>query len=198
MARQYTRNELKVLWHLKRHGPCTLGPKGGSLLKSVASILDLRPQTLGYILRNLESESLILRSYDRGKPEFGPTGPKASRLIRIELVDPSMWLPELPPPLPLGVVMDQENRDLYERTCETPTEERVIEMLLVRNDELQAQINKLQEVIEGLAAENSKLAFQVEKLSRPARRHVSDHLSSRIQNALTPDQWDSLRRPRDD
>jgi len=169
------------------------------LLKSVASIVDLRPATFGYILRGLESESLVLRTYSKGKPVFDDrAGKKASRLIRIELVDPSMWLPELPPPIPLGIVMDQENRDLHERTCETPTEERVIEALLLRNDELQAQINKLQEVIEGLAAENSKLAYRVETLSQPARRHVADHLSSRIQNALTPEQWDSLRRPRND
>jgi len=196
MADQYTRNELKVLWHLKRYGPCVHNPKTGSLIVHVSGILDLRPNTFRGVLRHLESRTLVLRTYAKQQRSFGEGG--GNLLVRIELVDPSMWLPELPPPLPLGVVMDQENRDLYERTCETPTEERVIEMLLARNDELQAQINKLQEVIEGLAAENSKLAFQVEKLSRPARRHVADHLSSRIQNALTPEQWDQLRRPQDD
>jgi hypothetical protein len=195
MARQYTRNELKVLWSLKR-GPWTKQDKI-SLLKKQAGILDMRPATLAYVLKGLELESLVLRHYEKGRTSDWAKG-EYNPLVKVELVDPTMWLPELPPPLPLGIVMDQENRDLHERTCETPTEERVIEMLLIRNDELQAQVNKLQEVIEGLAAENSKLAFQVEKLSRPARRRVSDHLSSRVQNALTPEQWDQLRRPKND
>src|SRR5262252_5299158 len=150
MADQYTRNELKILWHLKRHGPLTCLPGSGSLIKSVAAVLDLRPNTFGYILRGLELRSLILRTYAKGKPDFASKGGQ-SQLLRIELVDPGMWLPELPPPLPLGTVMRNENNDLYERTCETPTEERVIEMLLIRNDELQAQINRLQEVIEAQA-----------------------------------------------
>jgi hypothetical protein len=194
MARQYTRNELKVLWSLKR-GPWIKGKT--SLLKEQAGILDVRSTTLAHILRTLELESLVLRHYAKGRSStWGKS--EHNPLIKVELVDPSMWLPELPPPLPLGVVMDQENRDLYKRTCETPTEERVIEMLLIRNDELQAQINKLQEVIEGLASENNKLAFQVEKLSRPARRHVSDHLKSRVKDALTPEQWDVLSHHQND
>jgi len=196
MADQYTRNELRILWHLKRHGPWVKHPKERSLLKGKAGELDIRPATLATILRVLEQRSLIIRHYEKGRSSKYASG-ENNPLLKVELVDPSIWLPELPPPLPLGVVMDQENRDLYEKTCETPTEERVIEMLLIRNDELQAQINKLQEVIEGLAAENNKLAFQVEKLSRPARRHVSDHLSNRIQGALTPEQWESLRHNND-
>ena len=200
MAEQYTRNQLKVLWHLKRHGPCVLPPSGESLLKSTASILDLRPQTLGYILRELEAKCLVLRSYSKGKPTFAGrgSGEQATRLIRIELVDPSIWLPELPPPLPLGTVMRNENNDLYDRTAHLPSEERVIQALLNRIDELQTVIDKLHHVVNDQAQENETLKEQVGRLTQPARRRVREHLYDQVRNRLPPEQAEALEHLHDD
>lgn len=194
---EYTRNELKILWYLKRHGPLVNGGPyqpgvDESIIRKVGTACDIRVSTMSHLLRKLEDQSLVIRTYKGPKSDFISKG-GYNPLVRLELVDPDMWLPELPPPLPLAVVLDKENHDMYERTAEVPTLERTIAALLDRNDELQRQIDKLCAVVKDQAAENDTLKAQVARLSQPARTHLSNGLSQRVQNALTPEQWDSLR-----
>ena len=202
MAEQYTRNQLKLLWFLKRKGgsfsrhPADMTP-GGSLLKVMAAELDIRASSVGSILRQLEAKSLVLRHYLKGRASAYASG-ENNPLIKVEMCDPKMWLPELPPPLPLGVVMQHENNDLYERTAELPSEERVIEALLARIDELQAVIDKLHTVVTTQAEENETLKHQVERLTKPARRQVRDHLYEQVRNRLPPEQAAALEHLNDD
>ena len=114
------------------------------------------------------------------------------------MCDPKMWLPELPPPLPLGTVMRNENNDLYERTAGLPSEERVIEALLNRIDELQSVIDKQHSIINDQAEENETLKHQVERLTQPARRRVREHLFDRVTDRLPPEQAEALRHLHDD
>jgi|SRR5215471_1433154 len=196
---EYSRNQLRVLWFLKRHGPLVrsldeLGPTKPGIVSIIGGELDIRTHTISYILRELESESLIIRSYVRPKSSFNDKG-GYNPMIRLELVDPSMWLPEMPPPLPLSAVIAHENEDLEERVlsqADEPTYERVISALLDRNTELQGQIDKLVQVVKDQAAENDTLKKQVER-SRGTGR-VSGRLSQRVQDALTVEQWDNLRK----
>ena len=199
MPKEYTRNELRILWHLKRHGPYTnpgvIAGRGGvesSIVNQICEQLDLRKHTVQAILRHLEKQLLVLRSYKRPKTESFGGGPGFNPMVRLELIDPDMWLPELPPPLPLGVVLANENEEMYQATSRAPTEERVIEMLLKRIEELQEVADKLHTIVTEQAAENETLKHQVERLTRPARKHLSEHLSSRVQDSLTPEQWDAL------
>jgi hypothetical protein len=155
--------------------------------------LDIRPSTVKYILRDLEQMTLVLRTYARTKSSFNDKG-GFNPMIRLELVDPSMWLPELPPPLSLGTVLAHENAEMEERVltqADGPTYERVIGALLDRNAELQGQIDKLVQVVKDQAAENDTLKKQVERSKGSGR--VSEHLSQRVQDALTPEQWNRLR-----
>jgi len=194
---EYTRNQLKVLWHLKRNGPLVNDPPtvADGILRKMSGELDIRVKTVGYILRQLEEWSLVLRTYRKGGGGLFGAGTGPNQMTRCELIDPGMWLPELPAPLTLGQVMRNENRDLDARTAQVPTEERTIVFLLDRNEELQSQIDKLCQVVKDQAAENETLKAQVARLSRPAKRHVSDHLSQRVADALGPEKWAELQHP---
>ena len=198
---EYTRNQLKLLWYLKRHGgsvsrpPNDLTP-GNSLMRKLGAELDIRVQSVGTIIRQLEGMSLVIRHYHKGRPSAYASG-ENNPLMKVELVDPGMWLPELPPPLPLAAVLANENEEMYHRTIQIPTEERVIEMLLARVDELQEVVDKLHTIVTEQAAENETLKQQVERLTRPARRQLSDHLMERIDQRLRPEQREDLRHLHD-
>ena len=202
-SNDYTRNELKILWYLKRKGPLVNnGPYSPaaerdikrSILHRLAIHCDIRKNTVAYILKSLEDRSIILRTYNRKKAiDFSDKTSGYNPIVRVELVDPTMWLPELPPPMPLGVVMAKETEEMYERSAEAPTLERTITALLDRNEELQNQINKLCLVVEAQEMENKELKDKVEKLSKPAKTHISNGLTDRVKSALTPEQWEKLR-----
>jgi len=180
MAEEYTRTQLRILWHLKRHGPLTNTdprPQGGGLTSSLAEELDLRVKTLGWNLRHLEQRSLILRTYKHGLRRFADNG--YNPMIRLELVDPTMYLPPCPAPLPLAAVMARENEEMGHRDEHEPSAEQIILALLKRNDELQGQIVKLQDIV-------SAQADQLVAASKPKPRQ-------RVRDALTPEQWEALR-----
>lgn len=179
----YTPNELRMLWHLKRNGP--LVREGNqSLLGQLAYNLSLSVGSTRTILRNLEQRCLVLRSYKYPQPHRFSEG-KNNPLLKIELVDPDMALPPVPP-LPLAVVVARENEELAERCAVEPSVEHMVDALIDRALELQKQVDKLQDVIAGLAAEN-------DRLRHPAQQSIQ-HITQRVRDALTPDQWDELRK----
>ena len=199
MARpEYTRNELKVLWYLKRHGPMTNnnpvpGVTESSIPNRLAAKCDIRTHTISYILRSLETKCLVIRTYRGAKSAKFADGPGYNPMVKLELVDPNMWLPELPAPPPLAAVLNHENEELHERTAHLPTVDRTIEMLLDRLDEYKAQIDKLCGIVRDVTAERDSLQHRVTELQRPAMKHVSEPSTHRIQEHLTPEQWDDLR-----
>ena len=197
MAEQYTRNQLRILWLLKRKGGSFSRPGKESLLKVMGQELDMRPASVSYVLRELERMSLVLRHYIKGRPSTYAGG-ENNPLVKVEMCDPGMWLPELPPPLPLGTVMRNENNDLYDRTAHLPSEERVIQALLNRIDELQTVIDKLHHVVNDQAQENETLKEQVGRLTQPARRRVREHLYDQVRNRLPPEQAEALEHLHDD
>jgi DNA-binding Lrp family transcriptional regulator len=193
-----THNELLVLHHLKRYGPIKRTHNGQSIANDMADELGMQHSTLRYLLRRLEDKCLILRSYAKPQThtfEGGANNP----MIKLELVDPDMvlepipqvFVPHEPPkPLPLAVTMERENRELEERIDHSngdrePSVESIVDALIDRALELQKQVDKLQNVIEGLNKENERLH---KATAKPA------HLSSRVQGVLTAEQWDNLRR----
>jgi hypothetical protein len=115
--------------------------------------------------------------------EFGKGG--SNQLIRIELVDPDMYLPPLIP-IPLAVVVAHENEELYERTAHEPTADDILEALLHRITELQGQVDKLQDIV---SAQADKIQQQAKEVKRKER---DPHLTQRLQGALTPEQWEAL------
>ena len=175
---EYTRNELKILWHLKRNRGVVENPDG--VIIPMSETLDIRRGTCLYIVKLLEEKCLLVRAF--GAPRKGT---KAA-IVRIELIDPQMYLPPLPAPMPLASVISHENNDLYERTTCEPSSEAVILALVTENEKLRFQINKLQEVVNSLAAENEQLKKQ------PTRKPRDPGLTQRLQDALPPEVWDSL------
>ena len=182
---EYTNNELRVLWYLKRHGPL-VRRNNESLLRRVVSDLNdaIAIDTIRTILLHLEKRSLVLRTYKRGLQPFnsGQNNP----MLKLELVDPEMWLPPCPPPIPLAVVVAHQNEELEERTAHEPTIEAIVGALIDRSIELQKQVDKLHDMVEGLNAEN-------ERLRKEARPKPAPHLTSRVRDVLTPEQWETLR-----
>ena len=184
---EYTNTELRILWYLKRHGGVITAKTDSpyeSLGGLLASELRVSPGHLRYALRHLEANCVILKTYKRpikqdfaGNAGFNP-------ILKIELVDPNLKLPTEPPPLPLAVVVAHENQDLYERTAVTPSPEAILEALLNRIGELQTQVDKLQDIV----AQQADLLAKADKHTRAS----VDHLTSRIQGALTAEQWDAL------
>lgn len=193
--------ELKILWSLKRSGGFREVKEGAGtghgFLGPWADELECTQKTLGAVLRGLEEKSVILRTYKGGKTPGFAAGYRP--LLRVELVDPQMKIPPIPPLSP-GFVMERENEEEYIR-CDgdvqgtDPTPEAVILALLNRNDELAArilelegQINKLQDIVEEQA---NKLTQASQERTR--NRKYPEHLTGRIQDALTPEQWERLR-----
>lgn len=182
---RYSDTELRILWYLKRNGPIERGT--ASLIQEFADILGIKVHSLTYCLRNLENQSIILRTYERGKPEFADNrGPSA--LIRVELVDPNMQLPAIEP-LPLAIVVARENEELYERTVHEPSPDDVIMALLTENTKLRDQIEKLKDIIEGQAKELIKHQEQ-------SKRKVPEHLMSQVKDALPPEIWEEITHGR--
>lgn len=180
----YTRNELRVLWYIKKRNPLlskSFNVKD-SLIVEIATDQDLRKNTVSAILKHLEVNCIIVRTYKRpitaefaGKVGYNP-------LIKIELIDPDMYLPPLPAPLPLAAVVAKENEDLYERTNHEPSVEAIVEALLNRVIVLQGQVDKLQGIVESQAAE----------LIKRKERPVREHLTSRIKDILPPEDWEKI------
>jgi hypothetical protein len=200
-APHYSHNQLLVLHHLKRYGPI-LKPPRDTITRTMAAELGMKDATLKYVLRTLETQCIILRSYKNGKPSFGDKAGTNHPMTKLELVDPDMVLPAIPQvyvttppdqqrkPTPLGIVMAHENEELDERVESSngkePTVESVIDALIDRALELQKQVDKLQDVIEGLNAENARLV----KAAKPQ----PTHLSSRVRDVLPPDVWERLKK----
>ena len=194
---EYSYNELRVLWCLKRHGGIMTdeNPKQKKgIYDRLSNELDVSRPSLKYTLRMLEQKSLVLRTYRKVKAstfrEKANSG--YNPLVRLELVDPHMWLPELPK-LSLGVVIAHENEDLGRRMEHEPSIEGALIAVLDRNDELQKQIEKLREIIDAQANECLQLKDKLARLERPARTHISTGLNQRVKDALTPEQWDALK-----
>jgi hypothetical protein len=192
---EYTHNQLLILHHLKRYGPITK-PPNDSILRVTAAELGMKVSALTYQLRTLEAKCLVLRTYERPATRQFGAGASNNPLTRLELVDPNMTLPAIPQvyvdrqrkPTPLGIVIAEENEDLEERiehrNHDEPSVESIVEALVDRALELQKQVDKLQNVIAGLNAENARL-----RQPKP-----QPHLSARVRDVLTDDQWDALRR----
>jgi DNA-binding transcriptional regulator GbsR (MarR family) len=180
----YTPSQLRVLHCLRRHGGKLLV---GKTVKHIYSYIEeemhMQNSSVRTALRELEAASIVIRTFKRPVTGFAG-GPNT--LIRVEMVDPKMPLPPCPP-LPLAVVIARENAELAERTAHEPERDDVIEALLVRNEELQGQIEKLQSVVE-------KLNDELESLrKKESRKKVPEHLTQRLQDALTPEKWEELR-----
>jgi hypothetical protein len=183
---EYTPRELQILWHLKRAGGKITRTTNHSLLSETAYALNMRASTFRHLCADLETRCIILRTYRLGKSatfESGRNNPCTS----IELVDPRMDLPYLAP-LPAAVIIAHENDELAERLTREPSTEQIVEALIDRALELQKQIDKLQDVVDGLNAENTRLQAQAR-----SRREPTPHLQQRVQSVLTAEQWDTLR-----
>lgn len=180
----FTSNEIRMLHYLKRHGPIIKQKGQGSLINRISEEVPLTAGTTRAVLRTLEVKCVILRTYTRGQAaKFGEN--KGSLLIRVELIEPNMILPPMPRSVPPLVIDAQENEELYQRTAIEPSPDAVILALLSRNEELQDQITKLQDVI-------MRQQEQLTAMQKDQTRKVPEHLSSRIRDALTPEQWDQL------
>jgi hypothetical protein len=178
----YTNNEIRMLWYLKRHGPVSR-PKGKH--PSIHGLLSREiPMGLGAVkavLRTLEDKCAVLRTYQKGmnSGKFGDM--QGNALLKVELTDPNMILPPYPKSVPPQVIDAIENEEMFQRTAVEPSPDAVILALLARNEELQDQVRKLQDVIQQLSAQQERI-----------KRTVPEHLTRRIQDALTPEQWESL------
>lgn len=185
---EYTRKELQILWYLKRNGGVVTAKSDqskDSIVTIMAETLGMRRQSINYYLRELEKRCLLIKTYAKGV-KIGSLG--YAIIVKIELIDPQMYLPPLPAPMPLAAVMSKENDELLERTAVEPTNEAIILALVEENEKLRAQINKLQEVVNALAKENEILKKQQAPKQRP------EHLNQRVQDALPPEVWESLRQ----
>lgn len=185
---EYTRKELQILWYLKRNGGVVTAKSDqskDSIVTIMAETLGMRRQSINYYLRELEKRCLLIKTYAKGV-KTGSLG--YAIIVKIELIDPQMYLPPLPGPMPLAAVMSRENDELLERTAVEPTNEAIILALVEENEKLRAQINKLQEVVNALAKENEILKKQQAPKQRP------EHLNQRVQDALPPEVWESLRQ----
>lgn len=161
-------------------------PKGhrGSIINELAEITGIGNSTVRACLRTLEQQTVVLRTYMKGTAnKFGEGA--GNPMIRLELIDPSMSLPPCPTPIPVVVVDARENEELYQRTRVEPDHDAVVLALLARNEELVDQIAKLQDVV-------VQLQEQINMLTRQQDRKIPEHLTSRIKDALTPEQWDAL------
>jgi uncharacterized coiled-coil protein SlyX len=164
--------------------------------------LGLGVSTTTRVLADLHERSLVLRTYRY--PLGGDM--RGNRLDRVELVDPAMTLPA-PPRGPVGraspktgktrqpasgpsvrpaVALVRETAVLEERTARQPSIERVVDALVERALELQRQVDKLHGVVEALGEENDRLRAAGRSQGQP-------HLSQRVRDVLTPEQWDALR-----
>lgn len=187
-ASEYSYNELRVL-HLLKRGPIAR-TTGESLYHTIADMLSMKSNTLRYVLNVLEKKCVILRTYKRPKANSFGSDQGNNPLLKVELVDPKMTLPPAPKPPSLGTVIHNENVEM-EHTHE-PERDHVIEALVDRALELQTQVNRLQTLVEALTDENNKLKkAKRENTERPA------HLSQRVRDALTPEQWSELERRTD-
>jgi hypothetical protein len=177
----------------------TRGKGEGSIITRLADELRMKIGTLRWAMRELERKCAILRTYKGPKVEAFSQASGQNPLMRVELVDPNMVLPPEPRPIPLVAVVEHENDELLERTEHEPERDDVIEALVLRAVELQTQVNKLQDLVEKLNATNDDLTERLRKwhdraqAERTEKRKPPAHLSQRVQDVLTPDQWEALK-----
>lgn len=175
----YNRNQLKVLYYLKRNGPL-VRTENRSIIGQLSLNLGIGDSAIRGCLKQLEDMCVVLRTWAKGRPA-NITEARGNALIKVELVDPGMSLPPEPHPLPVVVLDAIENEELYQRTTKVPSSEETIIALLERNEELQAQIEKLQEVV-----------VQLNNQLQERNKNLPEHLTQRVRTALTPEQWESL------
>jgi hypothetical protein len=189
MIEKYTPSELKVLWYLKKNGTMSRPVDGSSrsLMKELSLGTQIPVSSLRHFLSALESRSLLLRTYKHKKATTFKTQGH-NPILKIELVDPEMVLPPIPH-ASLGVVIAQQNEELLERVAHEPSAEDIVDALLNRVTELQTQVNKLQGVIEAQESEVCKLRKQAAESNHKPKVHISQ----RLQDALTKEQWEELR-----
>jgi hypothetical protein len=161
--------------------------KGGSikysLMGKLGYELNMTVDSVRYTLNQLEARSLVLRTYMKGR-----TAQVHNPLTRIELVDPTIELPPLPPNPPAIVIM-KENEELLERVAHEPSVEDMVMALVDRITELQTQVDKLHTIVCQLEQENTNL----KKSAAQTHKTVSQRLTQRVQDALTTEQWEKLR-----
>lgn len=180
---EYGSNQLRVLYYLKQHGPLQKTRGIGSLYSVIADSTGLSRNSVRFAVKELEDKCVVLCTWSKGRPEKWGSN-RGSHVTRIELIDPAMKLPAPPKPLPAIVVDARINEELYQITIQEPSLEETLIALLERNEELQEQVNKLQDVIVQLSEEQQK--------QERGRRPIPEHLTSRVRNALKPEQWDAL------
>lgn len=192
----FTRNELTILWYLKRCGPAeasgSLAPGHPGLVNRIAEATGLHINTVRGLLRKLEQDCVILRTYKRPEKQKIGDGKGLNPLVRVELVDPKMYLPPAPPPLPLGVVIAHENVEMQtmidqRNGTHEPNSDKVIEALLSVIDVDREQITKLQDIVNAQANE-------ILELKKQQRRTPSEHLTTRVRDVVPPETWERLLR----
>lgn len=182
----FSPSELRVLWYLKRHGGKISAKIGEqTLYNRISEDTGMVRGTLRAALRDLEKASVVIRHFKRAPTGFGD-GAGINSLLAIELVDPKMQLPP-EPKLSLGYVVAYENNEMLERTAHEPDATQMLDALVDRCMELQRQIDKLGEIINKLNEENASLK------KRGERKPPPEHLTSRIKDVLSPEQWEAMR-----
>lgn len=188
-AQEFPPSELNLLWYLKRHGGSVSRREGtgesSSLYSQISYDLHCGVGTVRYAAKQLEKKSLVIRTHLKFSPKMFTTQGH-NPLVKLEMVDPNMWLPPAPS-MPLAVVLAKENEELEERIEQDPSEVDVIMALVDRVHELEEQVNKLQICVIEQSEENERLKKQ--RADRP-----KTHLSQPVMDALPPDVWEALKR----
>lgn len=177
---EYTHNELRILWHLKRNNGMIQNQSG--VIRPLAETLDMRIGTVSYIVKGLEEKCLLVRTFGDRRPR----GVATTLITKLELIDPQMYLPPLPAPMPLAAVLNHENDEMYDRTACEPTDEAIILALVTENEKLRFQISKLQDIVNAQAKE----IMQLKEHQSPKSR--DPHLNQRARDSLPPEVWDQL------
>lgn len=187
MAESYSPAQLRLLWFLKGQGGSIKRKHGGSLYHQIAEKMDMATHTVQWAAKSLEQRSVVLRTYNRESPRtFGKT--QGMVLMKLELVDPKMWLPPMPT-VPLAVVIAKENEELEERTAHEPSEIDVIMALVAEVHKRDDTITKLQECVVKLSEHNEQLKKDAARAKRPTRAHLSQPVREIIPDSV----WESLR-----
>lgn len=185
MRKEFTNTELRILWIIKRRRGRLSTEEVGNIYDYFANELVLSRNAIRASLRGLEAKCVVIRHFTRGTSKFADGG-GGNPLLAVELVDPQMQLPPVDP-IPLAVVVAKENDELAERTAHEPDMTQMLDALVDRCLELQQQIDKLGGIVVQLNEENEKLRKQGERKPPP------EHLTARIREALTPEQWEKMR-----
>jgi len=193
---QYSTPQLRILWYLKKYGPMiNPGPyvpgREEGIIATLSTELFLTRGSIQYNLNVLEKNCIVCRtSLDPSK-----RGKGWNPMIRLELIDPTMWLPEEPAPIPLGTIMAIENEELRGRTVEEPSMERTLAFVLDRMDEYKHQIDTLRDRLIAVDHENEELKRKLAGITNHRNRPAPDPLKHRVAEHLTAEEWDALYHP---